>query len=198
MESIESVRSFLQKNKVRPKSEFNSTDWIEKLVKKCIHTNFCLTVQSSLNQLSQEINPLLGSLRKGSNNKWKWIADHELVFNRIKNLFSEEVLLRHPDKKVLFILATGASATSLGASFFQKPEEGTPKLISCASPSLKMPELNYSTTEIQLFAIVLSLHTFRTFLIFSKVLIQTDHKALTFLITCRFLSRRLIRWALCM
>lgn len=40
------------------------------------------------------------------------------------------------------------------------------------------------------------MHTFRLYLIGGKIRIETDHKALSFLLTCRFLNARLMRWML--
>lgn len=107
------------------------------------------------------------------------------------------MFLHHPHKGYLFILSTDSSLTPLGAALFQKTDEGKLLLISCASRSLKGAELNYFTTELELLAIVWAVLKFRTFLMDSRVQIQTDHEALTFLMTCRFLSGRLTRWILC-
>ena len=58
---------------------------------------------------------------------------------------------------------TDASDHSLGAVLMHEDENGTPRIISCASRTLKGPELNYFTTEKELLAIVYSLNKFRLF-----------------------------------
>lgn len=69
-------------------------------------------------------------------------------------------------------------------------------LVCCASRNLRGSEVNYFTTELELLAIVGSLAKFRTFLVKSEVHIETDHKALWFLLSTRFLNDRLTRWTL--
>ena len=93
-------------------------------------------------------------------------------------------------------LFTDASDHSLGAILMQEDEEDRMRIISCASRTLKGPELNYYTTEKELLAIVYVLEKFRIYLLGAKVIIKTDHRALIFLKKCKFLNSRLIRWCL--
>lgn len=144
--------------------------------------------------LSQTVHPLLRLLKKGV--KWHWNEDDTVIFERVKMLFCEEVLLYHPSKSRPFILCTDSSQFGLGALLYQRDEEGDRKLICCASRSLRGSEVNYFTTELELLAIVWGLSKFRTFLVRSEVHIETDHKALTFLLSTRFLNDRLTRWVL--
>ena len=65
-----------------------------------------------------------------------------------------------------------------------------------ANRTLKGAEFNYFTTELELLAIVWALMKFRTFLLDAEILIETDQKALCYLLTCRFLNSRLTRWRL--
>ncbi|CAB0029043.1 unnamed protein product, partial [Trichogramma brassicae] len=65
-----------------------------------------------------------------------------------------------------------------------------------ASRTLKGAELNYYTTEHELLAIVWALEKFRSYVYGKPVEIRTDHQALAFLRTSRFLSQRLLRWSL--
>lgn len=144
--------------------------------------------------LSQEIQPLLRLLKKGV--KWKWEKEDTVVFEKVKKLFSDEVLLYHPDKSRPFILCTDSSHFGLGALLYQTDDEGKRVLVCCASRGLRGSEVNYFTTELELLAIVWSLSKFRTFLVKSEVVIETDHKALTFLLSTRFINDRLTRWIL--
>lgn len=50
--------------------------------------------------------------------------------------------------------------------------------------------------EKELLAVIFCLEKFRTFVQASKLIIRTDHQALTFLKRCRLLSERLTRWVL--
>ena len=54
-------------------------------------------------------------------------------------------------------------------------------VIYYASKTLNDAQMNYSTTEKELLAIVFALDKFRSYLLRSKVLIYSDHAALTYL-----------------
>ncbi|WVZ70418.1 hypothetical protein U9M48_019089 [Paspalum notatum var. saurae] len=68
--------------------------------------------------------------------------------------------------------------------------------ISYASKMLTSPQLNYSTTEKELLAVVFAIDKFRSYLVGSKVIIYTDHAALKYLLTKKDAKPRLIRWVL--
>jgi len=65
-----------------------------------------------------------------------------------------------------------------------------------ASKVLNENQVNYSTTEKELVAIIFALEKFRSYLIGSKVIIFTDHAALKFLLTKGDSKPRLVRWIL--
>ena len=56
-----------------------------------------------------------------------------------------------------------------------------PHVIYYASKTLNDAQMNYSTTEKELFVIVFALDKFRSYLLGSKVLIYLDHAALKYL-----------------
>ena len=141
-----------------------------------------------------KIVPLLKLLKKGV--KWSWNENLEQTFNEIKLLFSSSVLLNCPEVKKPYYLRTDASDVALGAVLFQLDEDGNPCPIIYASWNLKCAELAYYTTEKELLAIVWALQKFRSYVMRGQIIIQTDHKALTFLKTCKLLSGRLTRWTM--
>lgn len=142
-------------------------------------------------RLASEVNPLLILLKKGT--KWKWTIDDQQSFEEIKNLFVNDVLLYHPKLNRTFYLRTDSSTTGLGALLYQRTAEDEKQLVCCASRNLRGSEINYFTTELELLSIVWALGKFRTFLLRSDLVIETDHKALSFLLTTRFLNDRLTR-----
>jgi len=69
-------------------------------------------------------------------------------------------------------------------------------VICYASKTLNDDQLNYSTTEKELLAVVITLDKFCPYLIGPKVLIYTAHAALKYLLTKKDAKARLIHWIL--
>jgi hypothetical protein len=68
--------------------------------------------------------------------------------------------------------------------------------ISYASKTLTGPQLNYSTTEKELLAVVFAIEKFRSYLVGAKVIVYIDHVALKYLLTKKDAKPCLIRWIL--
>ena len=117
-------------------------------------------------------------------------------FEKIKDLFSDSNILYYPDPKKPYYLETDASNYALGAVLYQKNEKQEKEIVTLARRTLKGPEIAYFTTEKELLAIVWALQKFRTYLQGAKIINRTDHMALTFLKTCKFVNARLTRWIL--
>ncbi|KAM2776784.1 hypothetical protein PS2_009216 [Malus domestica] len=88
-----------------------------------------------------------------------------------------------------------ASDYALGAVLGQRKDK-QPHVIYYASRTLNDAQLNYSTTEKELLAVVFALDKFRSYLLGTKVIIYTDHAALKYLFTKKEAKPRLIRWML--
>jgi hypothetical protein len=68
--------------------------------------------------------------------------------------------------------------------------------ITYASKTLIGAQLNYTTTEKVLLAVIFSIDKFRSYLVGAKVIIYTDHASLKYLPTKKDAKPRLIRWIL--
>ena len=69
-------------------------------------------------------------------------------------------------------------------------------MIYYASKTLSDAQLNYTTTEKELLAVVFALEKFHLYLLGSKVLVYSDHAALKHLLSKKDTKPRLIRWIL--
>lgn len=128
--------------------------------------------------------------------RWNWGEKEEQCFQDLKDRFIESVVLIHPDIRKEFFLDADSSYYALGAVLYQKMDNGDTGVIAFISRSLHGPELNYTTTEKELLAIIYALQKCRVYLLGNKVTIRTDHKALTFLKHCHFVNDRMLRWQL--
>jgi hypothetical protein len=69
-------------------------------------------------------------------------------------------------------------------------------VISYASKTMTEPQLNYSTTEKELLAVVFAIDKFISYLVGAKIIIYSDHAALKYLLTKKDAKPHLIRWIL--
>ncbi|XP_070660596.1 uncharacterized protein [Malus domestica] len=88
-----------------------------------------------------------------------------------------------------------ASDYAIGALLGQRRNK-QPHVIYYASWTLNVAQLNYSTTEKELLAVVFALDKFRSYLLGTKVIVYSDHAALRYLLTKNEAKPRLIRWML--
>ncbi|CAN6544160.1 unnamed protein product [Malus baccata var. baccata] len=119
----------------------------------------------------------------------------EKAFNHLKEMLTSAPIIVPPDWSLPFELMCDASDYALGAVLGQRKEK-RPHVIYYASRTLNDAQLNYSTTEKELLAVVFALDKFRSYLLGTKVIIYTDHATLKYLFTKKEAKPRLIRWML--
>lgn len=137
--------------------------------------------------------PLTQCLKKGS----KITLDQNYVdcFEKCKVLLTNDPILQYPDFSKDFVLTTDASNLAIGAVLSQGPI-GNDKPVAYASRTLNTSEINYSTIEKELLAIVWATKYFRPYLFGRKFKIITDHKPLQWVMNLKEPNSRLTRWKL--
>src|SRR5579862_6605118 len=88
-----------------------------------------------------------------------------------------------------------ASDYAIGAVLGQRVDK-IPHVIYYASRTLNDAQLNYSTTEKELLAVIFALEKFRSYLIGAKIVVFSDHSALRYLLQKKDAKLCLIRWIL--
>lgn len=117
--------------------------------------------------------------------------EYEKSFNTLKTLLIHDPILAYPDFTKQFTLTTDASNFALGAILSQDNHP-----ICYASRTLNAHEINYSTIEKELLAIIWATKYFRPYLFGRKFIIETDHKPLTWLFSIKEPNSKLVRWRL--
>lgn len=137
--------------------------------------------------------PMTQCLKKGS----KITLDQEYLdcFEKCKALLINDPILQYPDFNREFILTTDASKLAIGAVLSQG-SIGSDKPIAYASRTLNSSEINYSTIEKELLAIVWATKYFRPYLFGRKFKIVTDHRPLQWVMNIKEPNSRLTRWRL--
>jgi len=103
--------------------------------------------------------------------------------------------MQAPDWSLPFELMCDASDFAVGAVLGQRKDK-KPHVIYYASKTLNDAQLNYTTTEKELLAVVFALDKFRSYLVGSLVIVFTDHAALKYLLIKQDAKPHLIRWIL--
>jgi hypothetical protein len=105
--------------------------------------------------------------------KFAWDASQQDVFDRIKNLISEEVTLTYFDPEKETVLQVDASTKGLGATLLQED-----KPVAFASKALTDVESRYANIERELLAVVYGCEKFHTYLYGRSFTVQSDHNLL--------------------
>ncbi|XP_062008347.1 uncharacterized protein LOC133725208 [Rosa rugosa] len=117
------------------------------------------------------------------------------AFEKLKELLTTAPIITPPDWNLPFELMCDASDYAVGAVLGQRVNKLS-HVIYYASRTLNDAQLNYSTTEKELLAVIFALEKFRSYLIGTKVIVFSDHAALKYLLTKKDAKPRLIRWML--
>ena len=117
------------------------------------------------------------------------------AFETLKKQLSQAPILQSPDWSKPFEIMCDASNYAVGAVLGQRVNK-KPVVISYASKTFSETQLNYTTTEKELLAVVFALDKFRSYVWGSKVVIYSDHSALRHLMAKKDAKPRLIRWIL--
>ena len=137
--------------------------------------------------------PLTTVLCKDKN----FIIDEEgkRAFTMLKQSLIEEPILQCPNWDLPFEIMCNTSDYAVGAVYGQWLDK-KPTVICYASKTLIEAQINYTTTEKELLAVVYALEKFQPYILGSKIIIYTDHAALNYLLSKKEAKPRLIRWVL--
>ncbi|CAL2277472.1 unnamed protein product [Prunus armeniaca] len=116
----------------------------------------------------------------------------ENAFNALKKMLTTAPIIIPPDWSLPFELMCDASDYAVGAVLGQRVDK-KPHAIYYASRTLNDAQLNYSTTEKELLAVIFALEKFKSYLITNKVIVYTNHAAIKYLLAKKDAKPRLIR-----
>nr|GEZ14377.1 DNA-directed DNA polymerase [Tanacetum cinerariifolium] len=137
--------------------------------------------------------PMTHLLEKNS----PFIFSNECIqaFRTLKEKLTEAPILIAPKWDQPFELMCDASDYAVGAVLGQRVEKHFWP-IHYASKTMNQAEMNYTTTEKEMLAVVYAFVKFRSYLIMSKSIVYTDHSALKYLFAKKDAKARLLRWIL--
>ena len=154
------------------------------------HAGFYRRFIKNISSISK---PLCNLLSKEAD--FNWTEACKEAFDKLKSMLTSAPIIQPPDWTLPFEIMCDANDYAVGAVLGQRKDK-KPFVISYASRSLNSAQINYSTTEKELLAVVFALDKFRSYLIGSKIIVFTDHSALKYLLSKKDAKPRLIRWIL--
>ncbi|CAK1590852.1 unnamed protein product [Parnassius mnemosyne] len=163
-------------DKIRAIQEFPAPKKIKQLR---AFLGLCNFYRRFIPNYSESIIPLCELLKKGR--KFQWSGKEQKAFDFIKQQFINTIQLHHPDFNKPYYLQTDCSGVGMAGVLYQIDDNNEMRILGYHSKALKGPELNWSVTEQEFYAVISRLKKFETYLRGSKVIILTDHKALLFI-----------------
>ena len=113
----------------------------------------------------------------------------------LKQALIKEPILQSPNWDLSFEIMCDDSDYAVGVVLGQRLDKKS-TTIYYASKTLVEHQINYTTTEKELLAVVYALEKFWPYILGSKMIIYTDHAALKYLLSKKEARPRLIRWVL--
>jgi hypothetical protein len=146
-----------------------------------------------IKDFSKIVRPLCRLLAKET--PFEFDEDCMKAFGALKEILTPTPIIQPPKWGVPFEIMCDAPDYAVGAILGQRIDK-LPHVIYYVSRTLNDAQLNYSTTEKELLAVVFALDKFISYLLGSKIIIYSDYAALMYLFSKKDAKSRLIRWIL--
>ncbi|KAM5584774.1 hypothetical protein ABKV19_004235, partial [Rosa sericea] len=143
----------------------------------CVHRILLEDGAKPTREAQRRLNPPMMEVVKKEEVAFEFDEDCKKAFNTLKELLTSAPIMLPPDWSLPFEIMCDASDYAIGAVLGQRKDK-KPYAIYYASRTLNDAQLNYSTTEKELLAVVFALEKFRSYLLGTKVIIYSDHAAL--------------------
>jgi transposase InsO family protein/predicted aspartyl protease len=128
--------------------------------------------------------------------KFKWGEKEQQALDALKERLTQAPVMAHPDHDRQFILHTDASGFAVSGVLSQKQDDGKVRPVAYLSKKMDKAEINYSTFDQELLAIVTCLDKWKVYITGTRhpVLVYTDHYALQWIRSSKELTGRQARW----
>jgi hypothetical protein len=148
----------------------------------------CNFYRHFISHYSDLAQPLIDLTKK--NIQFEWSEDCEAAFQKLKQCFLGQPVLRNPDPTQQFAITTDASLVATGTILLQTDENGAYHPCAYLSQSFNPAERNYQIYDRELLAVIRALKAWRHYLEGNPhpVIVFTDHKNLLYFHTVQQLT----------
>ena len=151
--------------------------------------------RSFIPHFSAVVSPLTDLTSKRCSNTVPWGERQQQAYDTLKQLLSQNPILKLPDLSRPLYLQTDASETGLGGCLLQE-YDGIKHPIAYASRKLLPRECNYTVGEKECLAVVWAISKFNRYLSDNPFTLETDHRPLECLNHGNTVNKRIMRWSL--
>ncbi|CAF4686011.1 unnamed protein product, partial [Rotaria sp. Silwood1] len=124
------------------------------------------------------------------------LSDEELnAFNELKQILTNDLVLRIPDAHLPFKIQTDASKIGIGAVLMQTHPNGDLP-VAYISKKFTTTQMNWPATEQECYAIIYAIEKWHKYLDGREFILETDHKPLVPFNTKQQLNSKCERWRL--
>ena len=158
--------------------------------------NYYRKFVKNFSDIASPLTKLTGGKANEKRNKknLQWNDEAEKAFVTLKNALAQKITLTFPDFNKPFYLTTDASDKAVGGVLQQKDENNKLRPLTFFSRKLNQSEMKYSVIEREALAIVYGLKINRQLCLGYPIIIHTDHKPLSWLLTTTSANNRIARW----
>ncbi|MCG7879964.1 MAG: RNA-directed DNA polymerase, partial [Candidatus Thiodiazotropha endolucinida] len=127
--------------------------------------------------------------------KFVWTPECEESFRTLKKaLVTEPILLRYPRNDKPYVLQTDGSQIAVSYVLLQEGDDGILHPVCYGGKSLRKEQRNWPPLHIELYAILLGVREYRSYLISKPFKVITDCRSLQYLRNMALTSGKLTRW----
>jgi len=140
--------------------------------------------------------PLTELVRKHEPERVRWSEGSSKAFCKLKEKLLAYPVIRNVNFSLTFTLQVDASDVRVGVVLSKTDEKGWDHLVTYFNRKVLPREQRYAASEKECLAIKLGVEAFSTYLIGSKLTIQSGHRALQWLSRSQDCNCRLMKWSI--
>ena len=156
--------------------------------------NFYRKYIKDYSRIAYPLYQLLNKENQSNNNKINWTPQCDQAYKDLKKALTSEPILKFASADKQFTLACDGCSKGISYILLQPDDKNKLKPVAYGSKTLRREQSLWPMMQIELFAIIMGIREYKTYLINKPFTILTDCKNLTWLNKSDHTNTRLLRW----